>query len=86
MAYDKQILSDLLREMEARREARSRLLAERRQEVYDRVPRIRQIDETLRGTAAAVLRAALETGDDPTAAVERLREQNLALQRERVRC
>ena len=35
MAYDKQILSDLLREMEARREARSRLLAERRQEVYD---------------------------------------------------
>ena len=85
MAYDKQILSDLLREMEARREARSRLLAERRQEVYDRVPRIRQIDETLRGTAAAVLRAALETGDDPTAAVERLREQNLALQRERVR-
>ena len=85
MAYDKQILSDLLREMEARREARSRLLTERRQEVYDRVPRIRQIDETLRGTAAAVLRAALETGDDPTAAVERLREQNLALQRERVR-
>lgn len=85
MAYDKQILSDLLREMERRRNARERLLAERRQEVYARVPRIRQIDDTLRGTAAAVLRAALESGDDPTAAVERLREQNLALQRERTR-
>ena len=85
MAYDKQILSDLLREMERRREAREKILTERRQEVYTRIPRIRHIDDTLRGTAASVLRAALESGDDPTAAIERLRDQNLALQRERTR-
>ena len=84
MAYDKQILSDLLREMEARRDARERALAERRQQVYQRIPRIRQIDDTLRGTAASVLRAALESGDDPAAAIERLRKQNLALQHERI--
>lgn len=85
MAYDKQILSDLLREMERRHEAREKILTERRQEVYTRIPRIRHIDDTLRGTAASVLRAALESGDDPTAAIERLRDQNLALQRERTR-
>ena len=64
---------------------RERVLAERRQQVYTRIPRVRQIDDTLRGTAAAVLRAALEAGDDPTTAVERLRDQNLALQQERTR-
>lgn len=85
MAYDKQILSDLLREMEARRERRMRLLTERREEVYAQIPRIRQIDDALRSTAACVLRAALESGDDPAEAVSRLREQNLSLQRERTR-
>lgn len=82
---DRKILSNLLRGLEARRDARARLLGERRQEVYARMPRVRQIDDTLRTTAAAVLRTALESGDDPAAAVERLRAQNLALQRERIR-
>lgn len=85
MGYDKQIISDLLRELEAKRDARERMLSERRQQVYARIPRVRQIDDILRGTAAAVLRAALEVGDDPTEAIAHLREQNLALQRERVR-
>lgn len=82
---DKKILSDLLRELESRRQARERRLTERRQQVYARIPRVRQIDDILRTTAAAVLRTALEAGDDPAAAVERLRDQNLALQRERIR-
>lgn len=85
MGYDKQIISDLLRELEARRDARERMLSERRQQVYARIPRVRQIDEILRGTAASVLRAALESGDDPAEAIEQLRGQNLALQHERVR-
>ena len=85
MGYDKQIISDLLRELEAKRDARERMLSERRQQVYARIPRVRQIDDILRGTAAAVLRAALEAGDDPTEAIGQLREQNLALQRARVR-
>lgn len=85
MGYDKQIISDLLRELEVKRDARERMLSERRQQVYARIPRVRQIDDILRGTAAAVLRAALEAGDDPAEAIGQLREQNLALQRERVR-
>lgn len=85
MGYDKKIISDLLRELEAKRDARERMLSERRQQVYARIPRVRQIDEILRGTAASVLRAALESGDDPAKAIEQLRGQNLALQHERVR-
>ncbi len=80
---DRKILSELLREMEAKRENRARKLAERRRAVYDQIPRVRRIDDILRGTAASVLRAALESGGDPEAAIAQMREQNLALQRER---
>lgn len=85
MAYDKEILSDTLRELEAERAQREQELTQRRAEVYAEITRVRAIDDTLRSTAAAVLRAALESGDDPTEAVSRLRDQNLALQAERAR-
>lgn len=41
MGYDKKIISDLLRELEAKRDARERMLSERRQQVYARIPRVR---------------------------------------------
>ena len=85
MRIEKDILAQALRELEAERDSRARTLEEHRSEVYDAVPRIRQIDAALQTTAAAVLRAALESGDDPSAAVARLRDQNLDLQRERTR-
>lgn len=83
MQFDKQILSGILREYEIKRELRSHKLSERRMEVYQRVPRIRQIDSLLRGTAASVMKIALESGDDPEQAVKNLKQQNLALQQER---
>ena len=83
MRYDKEILSGVLREMERVRTERAELYAARREQVYAAAPRVREIDRRLSGTAAAVLRAALESGADPAAAVERLRDQNLALQQER---
>lgn len=85
MAFEKTILSEVLREMESEREARSQELAKRREQIYAALPRIRQIDETLQTTAAAVLHAALSAGEDPTQAIARLRTQNLALQQERSR-
>ena len=83
MRYDKEILSGVLREMERERTERAEQYAARRERVYAVEPRVREIDRRLSGTAAAVLRAALESGADPAAAVERLRDQNLALQQER---
>ena len=83
MAYDKKILSAARRELERERTARAEALEERRRSVYAELPRIRAIDRRLSMTAAGVLKAALESGDDPTAAIERLREENLGLQKER---
>lgn len=83
MAYDKKLLAAARRELERERVARSEAFEERRREVYARQPRIRAIDRTLSQTAAAVLKAALNNGNDPTAAIEGLRQQNLALQAER---
>ena len=83
MAYDRKILAAARRALERERTARSEEFAQRRREVYAYEPRIRAIDRTLLQTAASVLRVALNTGGDPTAAIEGLREQNLALQAER---
>lgn len=83
MAYDRKILAAARRALERERTARAEALEARKREVYAQQPRIRAIDRTLSQTAAAVLRAALNTGGDPAAAIEGLREQNLALQAER---
>lgn len=83
MPYDKKILSEAKRELERECQQRQQQLIDRQSEIYAKLPRVRAIDRTLSATAASVLRAALESGDDPTAAIERLRDQNLALQEER---
>lgn len=83
MTFQKDILAEVLRELEKNRAAHEAELAERRQAVYEQSPRIRQIDTALQSTAASVIRASLESGEDPTAAVAALRERNLTLQEER---
>ncbi len=83
MQFDKQILSDILREYEIKRELRAKKLSEKKLEVYRKIPRIKQIDSLLKSTAASVMKIALENGDDPEEALKQLKEQNLALQRER---
>lgn len=83
MAYDKKMLAAARRELERERAARADELEERKRAVYAREPRIRAIDRELSATAASVLRAALESGGDPAAAIEQLRERNLSLQAER---
>ncbi|MDO4269584.1 MAG: ATP-binding protein [Eubacteriales bacterium] len=83
MSYDKKILAAARRELERDRAARGDELDARRKSVYERQPRIRAIDRELSTTAAAVLKTALESGGDPTAAIERLRDRNLGLQDER---
>ena len=58
MQFDKQILSDILREYEIKRELHAKQLSERKLEVYKKIPRIKQIDSLLKGTAASVLKIA----------------------------
>ena len=83
MAYDKKLLAAARRELERERTAHTEELEARRREIYTREPRIRAIDRELSTTAGSVLRAAMESGGDPTAAIEKLRDRNLGLQEER---
>ena len=83
MAYDKKLLAAARRELERERTAHTEELEARRRDIYTREPRIRAIDRELSTTAASVLRAAMESGGDPTAAIEKLRDRNLGLQEER---
>jgi len=62
------------------REARFR---QRREEIFRRQPRLREIDRELRSTTGRIISSALRHGTDPLPAVEVLREENLALQEEK---
>ncbi len=64
------------REHEAEQEARH-------EAIYTKNPRLREIDRTLRGTAARAVAVAFHSGQDPTEAIANLKQENLSLQRER---
>ncbi len=55
----------------------------RRQEIYRRVPRLREIDRQLSQTIRLAAQAALRQGVDPGPALARAKAQNLSLQAER---
>ena len=51
--------------------------------IYERLPRLRQIDLSLQKTAAKVCAAAFRAGEDPAETMRQLKEENLRLQQER---
>lgn len=78
MAYSKEVLHRARQRLEGKLHA-----AERHTElVYNKYPRLREIDEELRKTAAQIAAAAFARGETEKAAAE-IRNANLALQRER---
>ncbi len=82
MAYSAEVMARArarLAQEKADRESENR---QHLQQAYAQVPRIRQIDMELRRTMAMAARAAFTSGGDPEA-LEQVKEQNLALQRER---
>ena len=50
---------------------------------YERIPRLREIDRQLRMTMAMAAQAAFSKGGDAQAAMEEVKQKNLALQQER---
>ena len=86
MAYDGRLLRLAQERYEADRSAREADLAEQREQLYARRPRLREIQDQLRRTASRVMAAALRRGEDPLPEIQRLREENLSLQAERQMC
>lgn len=83
MAYDGKIMRRALQRFEEDRTQRENRLEERRQNIFRRQPRLRQIDSELRSTMSRIIARALRQGTDPRPAVEQLREENLGLQEEK---
>ena len=83
MAYDGKIMHRALRRFEEDRQERERRFQERREGIFNRQPRLRQIDAELRSTMSRIITQALRHGTDPRPAVNRLRDENMSLQAER---
>ncbi len=82
MGYTMDVISRSRKRLEAQNaELRSRLGA-RQAQVYEKLPRVQEIDMLLRRTMVAAARAAL-SGQDARQAMEAVRQENLALQAER---
>ena len=83
MAYDGKILSRALQRFADDRQARQQRFEERREVIFRRQPRLKEIDGELKSTMSRIITSALRHGTDPRPAVEVLRSENLSLQEER---
>jgi DNA replication protein DnaC len=83
MAYSTEVVARARARLAQAREDRESENRQHLVEAYERVPRIREIDMLLRKTMAITARLAFASGADAREAMEQVKEQNLALQRER---
>ena len=83
MAYSEEILRRARARLELARTQRRQEQQTRQEQAYVRYPRLREIDRELRLTMSSLMANVLRSGEDPAAAIAEIREQNLALQRER---
>lgn len=83
MGVDGRCLRLARERLAAERAAREDALDRRREELFRREPRLREIETALRMTVTGILSTALREGADPEAAVGRIQRENLRLQEER---
>lgn len=83
MAYDGKIMRRALQRFEEDKRQREDRFQERRESVFRRQPRLKEIDAELRSTMSRIISSALRYGTDPGPAVAVLREENLSLQAEK---
>ena len=83
MAYDGKVMRLALQRFEADRQRRQEAFLQRREDIFRRQPRLREIDAQLRSTMKRIIASALRHGTDPQTAVAVLREENLRLQAEK---
>ena len=83
MTYDPKVLRRATARFEDDKQRRAEQFFARRKTLYAREPRLEEIDRTLTHTMAQIVASGLRRGADARSALAALREQNLALQRER---
>ena len=83
MAYDGRVMRLAQQRFEEDRQRRQAQFEERRERIFSRQPRLREIDAQLRATMRGIIAGALRRGTDPASAIAALREENLSLQAEK---
>ena len=83
MAYDGKIMRRALQQFEEDRRGREERFQARRESIFRRQPRLREIEDELRSTMSRIITSALRHGTDPGPAVAVLREENLRIQEEK---
>lgn len=83
MAYSNEVLTRARRRLESARADRESENRQRLQAAYEKLPRLRAIDLELRKTIALAAQAVFLKGGDAVAAMEQVKNANLALQQER---
>jgi len=83
MAYSAEVVRRARMRLAQAKEDRESENRQHLAECYARVPRIREIDMQLRRTMAQAAQAAFRQGSDGRALMDSIRQENLALQRER---
>ena len=85
MAYDGKIMRRALQRFEEDKQERQERSRNRRESIFAREPRLREIENELSATMSKVIAKALRHGTDPQPVFNRLRDENLSLQEEKRR-
>ena len=83
MAYSQAIVQRAMQRLQGENEQNEQSSRARIAAIYERQPRLGEIERELRRTAAHVLAATFRRQGDPVAAMQQLKKDNLALQQER---
>lgn len=83
MAYDGKILRRAVARYDEDKQRHAEQFRARQRDCYAKEPRLEEIDSELSHTMAKIIASGFRRGADPRSAIEALREENLALQRER---
>ena len=83
MAYSDAIVQRALRRLQSEKEQNEQSSRARIAAIYEKEPRLAEIERELRKTVAHVLAVTFRTQGDPVSAMQQLKKDNLALQQER---
>ena len=83
MAYSQAIVQRAMQRLQSENEQNEQSSRARIAAIYEKQPRLGEIDRELRRTAAHVLAATFRRQGDPVAAMQQLKKDNQALQQER---
>ena len=82
MPYSTDVVAAARKRLESQKADKESLYRQQQQEAYAKVPRLRQIDIQLRSSMAKAAQVAFSEGIDVVAAMEKLKQENQALQAE----